>query len=174
LEFLKRGHDAAAVFKAIKNIKSHSDLDLGIHLIFGLPNETDQQIIETANICNSLGIDHVKLHHLHVLKNTELEKIWNQGEFNPIDRSTYAHRVKLFLEHLSPEIFVHRLAAFSSRWDELIVPEWTSDKMGTHQYIVDTLRAEGSYQSLRFHPTTALQIQKKSELAFQSSKRAIL
>jgi radical SAM superfamily enzyme len=82
--------------------------------------------------------------------------------------------VKLFLEHLSPEIFVHRLAAFSSRWDELIVPAWTSDKMGTHQYIVDALRATGSYQSLKFTPGTEQQSQKKIALAFQASNRAIL
>jgi hypothetical protein len=45
---------------------------------------------------------------------------------------------------------MHRLAAFASRWEELVAPSWTSDKMGTHQYIIDFLRHEKAYQSQMF------------------------
>lgn len=150
LEFMRRGHTAQASLDAIRKIADSTDVDLGIHLIFGNPGETDEQIIRTAEIVNKLPITNVKLHNLHALKNTPLEGMYHRGEFTPIDRETYSHRVQLFLQHLSPHIAMHRLAAFASRWEELVAPAWTADKMGTHQYIIDYLRAEKAHQSQYF------------------------
>ncbi len=104
---------------------------------------------------NTLPITNVKLHNLHALKNTPLEGMYHRGEFIPIDRETYSHRVKLFLQHLAPHIALHRLAAFASRWEELVAPAWTSDKMGTHQYIIDFLRLHKAHQSELFPATDA-------------------
>lgn len=150
LEFMRRGHTAEASLEAIHKIAESTKVDLGIHLIFGNPGETDEHIIKTAEIVNTLPITNVKLHNLHVLKQTPLEEMHSRGEFSPIDRDTYAHRVELFLQHLSPRFALHRLAAYSSRWEELIAPEWTKDKMGTHQYIIDYLRERKSFQSQNF------------------------
>lgn len=146
LEFMRRGHTREQSITAINKIAKTTSVDLGIHLMFGQLGETDEQIIETAKICNDLPIQNVKLHNLHVLKQTPLEQIFHQGDFAPIDRELYAHRVRLFLEYLSPRIFIQRLAAYASRWDELVAPDWTSDKMGTHQFIIDHIRKTESYQ----------------------------
>lgn len=154
LEFMRRGHTAEASIEAVHKIAQSTNVDLGIHLIFGNPGETDEHIIKTAEIVNTLPITNVKLHNLHVLKQTPLEEMFYKGEFSPIDRETYAHRVQLFLQHLSPRFALHRLAAYSSRWDELIAPEWTKDKMGTHQFIIDYLRANKAHQSEFFVATS--------------------
>lgn len=161
LDFMRRGHTAEASLEAIEKISKNTNVDLGIHLIFGNPGETDEHIIKTAEIVNTLPITNVKLHNLHVLRQTPLEELFSRGEFTPIDRDTYAHRVELFLQHLSPRLALHRLAAYSSRWDELIAPEWTKDKMGTHQFIIDYLRAHRAYQS------QALQLQSEDERQLQ-------
>jgi radical SAM protein (TIGR01212 family) len=150
LEFLSRGHTREDSINAIKKIAENPKINLGIHLIFGSPNETMEDIIETAKICNELPISNVKLHNLHVLKNTPLAEIYNRGEFEPISFEDYSKKVKVFLEHLSPNIYIHRLAAYSSRWDELIAPSWTANKMKTHQEIIDFIRAEKSYQGHKF------------------------
>ena len=152
LHFMQRGHSAEDSIKAIHKIHESTAVDLGIHLIFGSPNETEAQIIETARICNSLPITNVKLHNLHVLKNTELEKWYRAGEFEPITQERYTENVKLFLSNLKPHIAVHRLAAFASRWEELIAPAWTANKMGTHQAIVDDLRKSKVFQSCQWIP----------------------
>lgn len=143
LEFLARGHDSLSALKTIRALTSlpNSKIDVGIHLIFGLPNETDEEVVATAKLSNSLGIRNIKLHNLHVLKNTELENIYNRGEFVPLSLEEYARRVKLFLAHLSPDIAIHRLGAVASRWDELIAPEWTRYHLKTYQYIKDYLAA---------------------------------
>lgn len=146
LAFLRRGHTGQDSIKAIEKIAAQTKVDLGVHLIFGNPGETDAQIIETAKICNDLPITNVKLHNLHVLKQTPLADMHANNEFTPIDLETYAHRVSLFLAHLSPRLAVHRLAAFSSRPDELIAPEWTAAKMHAHQTIIDKMRDQNYVQ----------------------------
>ena len=159
LEFMRRGHTAKDSLQAIDKIANSTTVDLGIHLIFGSPGETEAEIIETAKICNDLPITNIKLHNMHVLKNTELEKWFHEGKYLPIERDLYTKHVQLFLSHLHPRIAVHRLAAFASRWEELVAPKWTSDKMGTHQYIIDRLRADKIYQGCSLIPQTESDIQ---------------
>ncbi len=146
LQFLKRGHDAQASRAAILKIYEFTGVDIGLHYILGNPSETQEDIVDLARTSNMLPIQNVKLHNLHVLKNTELEKLYNSGVFTPLDLETYTNRVILFLEHLRPEIAVQRLSAVSSRWDELIAPEWTSKKMMVTQYILDELKKRATCQ----------------------------
>jgi len=154
LVYLKRGHTHKQTLSAIKRIKSETDVDLGLHFMFGLPGETDQEIIEMALETNTLKVDNVKLHNMHVLKNTPLENDFFDGSFTPISRNEYARRVGLFLSHLEPSIYVHRLAALSSRWDELIAPDWCKRKMETHQFIVDHLYQSHSQQGCKLQVNT--------------------
>lgn len=168
LAFLRRGHTRQQSLEAIDRIAKKTKVDLGIHLIFGQPGETTEQIIETAKLVNSLPISQVKLHNLHVLKNTPLEELYHRGQFRPIDRQTYADRVQVFLEHLSPKIYLHRLAAFASRWDELVAPAWTADKMGTHQFIVDHLRGQKTHQSRSWQPSSESEKHRQEEIAFRA------
>ncbi len=150
LIWMRRGHTASQSISAIEKIHRETGVDLGIHLMFGWPTENDKQIIETARLCNDLPISNVKLHNLHVLKNTPLEELYHKGEFTPIDLETYCHRVGLFLEHLSPRIAIHRLAALSNRWEELVAPAWTRHKMKSFQHIMDYINARGIRQGNKF------------------------
>jgi radical SAM protein (TIGR01212 family) len=173
LEFMKRGHSAEASLEAIKKITDNTSVDLGIHLIFGNPNETNERIIRTAEIVNSLPITNVKLHNLHVLKNTTLEKIYNLGEFAPVSLETYSERVSHFLQNIRPDIALHRLSAFASRWDELIAPAWTADKMGTHQYIIDFLRAKSCFQSQKYQTSDINEKTLQDSLKLKSSRSSL-
>ena len=147
LEWMKRGHSAEQSVKAVEKVKKNCpEVNLGIHLIFGWPGETKEDIIRTAVLCNQLEIDNVKLHNLHVLKKTALAEIYEKGGFVPVDLPTYAESVRIFLSHLSDKIAVHRLVATASRWDELIAPLWTRNKMKNYQYMLDYLCKKKTYQ----------------------------
>ena len=95
---------------------------------------------------NDLSVDGVKLHNLHVLKNTPLAEEYNSGNFSPIDLKEYAERVVLFLENLDQKISIHRLTAVAPRWDELIAPQWTKEKMRPVQYIENLLATNKTWQ----------------------------
>ena len=146
LQWMERGHTARKSIEAIIRIKKQTQVDLGIHLMFGLPGETDEQMVNTAKMVNQLPLDNVKLHNLHVLKNTPLEEKWRNGQFIPVEREDYVRRVVLFLAHLRPDIAVHRLAAVASRHDELISPHWASSKMETYQLVLDEFKFRETYQ----------------------------
>ncbi|MCG8426700.1 MAG: TIGR01212 family radical SAM protein [Chromatiales bacterium] len=149
LLFLQRGHDAQRSLTAVERLHQEAGVDIGVHLIFGLPGETDAQIVETAEIINSLPVSNVKLHNLHVLKNTPLETLYQRGEFKPLELDEYSRRVVLFLQHLSPEVAVQRLAAVASRWDELVAPEWTREKLRPSNMIEQRLHNSGFCQGDR-------------------------
>ena len=152
LEFLARGHDRACSLTAIRKLKALPNVNLCVHLMFGLPGETDAQLRETAELLSELGVDGVKLHNLHVLKNTPLEQLYRQGGFAPVSLEAYTRKVAVFLEHLAPEIAIHRLAAVASRWDELVAPEWTREKMRPMQFIEDHLTAANTWQGRLWQP----------------------
>ncbi len=146
LDFLKRGHSTKTSIEAIQKLSTRTSADIGIHLMFGLPNESNKRIIETAKQVNCLPISNVKLHNLHVLKNTPLESMYNAGEFTPVELDEYAEKVILFLRHLSPDISVQRLAALANRWDELVAPDWTRQKMPPIEYIEGLMKERGIFQ----------------------------
>jgi radical SAM protein (TIGR01212 family) len=147
LRWMERGHSVEKSLWAIRKFREKCPrVNLGIHLIFGLPGETLDDVVSAAEHCNELPIDNVKLHNLHVLKGTPLEAMYRRGEFVPLEREAYAERVAVFLDHLSPDIAVHRLTALSRRHEELIAPAWTAKKMESYQFVLDYMRARGSRQ----------------------------
>lgn len=151
LDWMKRGHTAEVSQAAIQKIATRCPkVNLGIHLMFGWPNETREDVIRSAAICNELPINNVKLHNLHVLKNTPLEKIYNAGEFKPLEFDAYADLASCYLAHLSPDIYVHRLVALASNWGELVAPDWTRYKMTTYQKMIDYMNQRQISQGLYY------------------------
>jgi len=150
LNFLNRGHTVEDSIRAILQLHQQSGVNIGIHLIFGLPRESDQEIVETAKTVNSLPIDNVKLHNLHVLANTPLHEIYQADEFTPLTLEEYSRRVILFLEHLSPKIAVQRLAAVAPRWDELVAPQWTKHRLKPTQFIIKQMKMQNTFQGREF------------------------
>lgn len=147
LKWMRRGHTIEQSKKALEQLASKApNVNLGVHLIFGAPHETDEMVVDTAKEVNQLPIHNVKLHHLHVLKETPLADDYAQGSFEPLSQEAYFQRCCLFLQHLRPDLAVHRLAALSSRWDELVAPAWSTYKMETYQAMLDYMRVRGAYQ----------------------------
>lgn len=164
LEFIRRGHTAQDSIDALFKVKVQTGVTMGIHLMFGLPGETDEHVIATAKLCNLLPIDDVKLHNLHVLTKTPLADLYHAGEFQPIEFEPYAHRVMLFLQHLKPDVYVHRLGAVASRWDELVAPEWTRHKMAIFQNIVTYMRRHGATQGQLWSAPASPSVQNRHDL----------
>ena len=88
----------------------------------------------------------MKLHNVHVLKNTGLEELYHRGEYSPIELEEYSRKCGLFIDHLRPDIPIHRLGATASRWDELIAPDWVKYKMSSFQSILQGINSQGSKQ----------------------------
>lgn len=139
LNWFDRGHDAATAIEGLKRALEASDrfkklgykkeLDVSAHLIIGAPMETPEDLIHTATTLNALGVHGVKLHHLHVLKKTKLEKRFLKGEFALLGMEEYFEKAALFLRHLDPKIVIHRTHGLAPHPEELVGPDWSGMKI---------------------------------------------
>ena len=85
------------------------NLEVIVHTILGLPGETKEDILETIEYLNHQNIQGIKLQLLHVLKGTDLAADYLAGKFSVYTMEEYLNLVMDCLEHLSPDIVVHRL-----------------------------------------------------------------
>ncbi len=144
LEWVNRGHGLSELIDAVERSKSRG-LRLCAHLILGFPGETRADILQTPALLNRLGVDGVKLHNLHVIKNTVLEKFYNAGQFTLFSREEYVSLVVDFLELLNPEMIVHRLTGETYR-AITVAPDWSVNKIGVHNAIFKELEQRDSWQ----------------------------
>ncbi len=126
LQRINRGHDSASVRETIAKAKSYG-LNVCGHLIFGLPGETREMMLETAKEAYALGIDSVKYHPLYVVKRTALANEYARGEFEPISQELYLDVLAEALRLKPPRVSVQRISAGIGD-DTLIAPMWCRDK----------------------------------------------
>jgi uncharacterized protein len=148
LSWVNRGHDLRAYIDAVERAKERN-LRICTHLILGFPGETREEILATSQLLNRLDIDGVKLHNLHVIKDTALEKLYRAGEVPLFSREEYVELVVDFLELLNPHIIVHRLSGETYR-AITVAPDWSVDKIGVHNAIYRALETRDTWQGRLF------------------------
>ena len=98
-KIIRRGHDYGAFLRAYDMTK-----ELGIkvcaHVILGLPDESHEDMMSTARALTELKVDGAKIHLLHILKGSELEKLYREGMVKLLEQDEYAKLVSDFLERL--------------------------------------------------------------------------
>ena len=148
LAAIGRGHDFSDFVKAAILAKG-SGIKISVHVILGLPGETRDHIIQTARTLADMGIDGIKIHLLHVLRSSPLEKTYAQGKLRLLEQDEYAGLVCDFLECLPKDVVVQRLTGEGSRQNH-IAPAWALDKTGTINLIGEMLKKRGSYQGAKY------------------------
>jgi len=126
LKRINRGHDSNNVKEAIRKAKQYG-LNVCGHLIFGLPGESKEMMLETAKEAYALGIDSVKYHPLYVVKRTALANEYARGEFQPISQELYLEVLKEALLLKPSHVSVQRITAGIGD-ESLIAPEWCKEK----------------------------------------------
>ena len=126
LERINRGHSSANVKEWILKAKA-AGLNVCGHLIFGLPNETKEMMLQTAKEAYSWGIDSVKYHPLYVVKKTALANEYARGEFTPISEEEYLEVLNEAILLKPDNVSVQRITAGIDN-DSLIAPKWCRDK----------------------------------------------
>ncbi len=126
LEKINRGHDSANVKEWILKSKE-AGLHVCGHLIFGLPNETQQMMLETSKQAYEWGIDSVKYHPLYVVKRTALANEFSRGEFTPISEEEYLEVLVKSIKMKPEGVSVQRVTAGIDD-DSLLAPAWCKNK----------------------------------------------
>lgn len=144
LKAINRGHDFDCFLGAYEKSKE-AGLNVCAHVILNLPGETKEDMLKTAQKLAELKVDGVKIHMLCALEGTKLSKMYEQGEISFMSEENYINTVCDFLEILSPETTIHRLAGNGLK-KNLIAPRWLGKKMDCLNKIDREFEKRNSYQ----------------------------
>lgn len=144
LEKIKRGHTFRQTARAIE-MTADRGIKIGVHVILGLPGESTGEMMQTAKEISRIPVDGVKIHVLHVLKDTELEKMYEKGEIELLGLDEYVSLVCSFMENLDNRIIVMR-ACSDARKEFLVAPLWMNDKKKVLSLIDDEFMKRGTRQ----------------------------
>jgi radical SAM protein (TIGR01212 family) len=142
LKWLNRNHTFEDFANAVELTKRFDKINIGAHIILGLPG---QDVLKDAKKVAKLGLHGVKLHNLHVLKNTQLEQLYYQGEIKILDINEYIDIVCKFLEYIPENVVILRLVS-SAKKELLIAPQWMNNKTAVVQMIQKKLEEMDTYQ----------------------------
>ncbi len=147
---INRGHtftDFTAGYRRLRERAPHARI--AIHLIFGLPDEDEEDMMETVRRVAALRPDEIKIHLLHVLRGTVLGEMYEAGAYTPMEREGYIRAVVRALEYLPPKTVVSRLTGDGAAAD-LLAPLWSRRKREVLNGIDRLQREMGSWQGKCF------------------------
>ena len=148
-EIINRGHTYADFLDGYRRLREASDkIEICVHIIFGLPGESREDMLKTVRDVAALEPDQVKIHLLHVLKNTEMARIYERGEYTPLENDEYVALVADAIELLPPDTVVARLTG-DGMADDLLAPDWSRKKVAVINDIDKLLYSRSSWQGRR-------------------------
>ena len=147
---INRGHDTACYYEGVEKLRKHN-IRVCTHIIFGLPGETQEMMMETVDAVAHMGVQGIKIHLLHLLKKTPLVKEYEAGLFQLMEKDDYIPLVVDALENLPPEMIIHRLTGDGPP-DLLIGPMWSRKKWEVLNAIDWELLRRDSWQGKGFTP----------------------
>jgi hypothetical protein len=146
---INRGHSFQCWIDAMDRTRDRG-IWLGTHIILGFPWETREQMLHAADVLSNKGLNFLKIHHLHVVRNTEMARIYQERPFPLPELGAYADFVVDFVERLNPCIFLERLFG-SAPEDQLVAPLWGKTAAQIRRFIdqrfIDRNAWQGSHHS---------------------------
>lgn len=147
---INRGHDFACFLDGVARLREASSrIGIGVHIIFGLPGEEDGVMMQTVRDVAAIEPDMVKIHLLHVLRNTVLATQYERGVYVPLEREHYIRLVADALELLPPDTVIGRLTG-DGKAEDLLAPLWSQRKTTVINDIDKLLYARKSYQGIQY------------------------
>lgn len=139
-KIINRGHTLEEFENTYKKLKKEK-IKVIVHIINGLPYETKEMMLETAKYLNKLKIDGLKIHMLHILKNTKLAKLYEKEKFPILTKEEYITIICDQIENLNEEIIINRITGDPDP-KELIEPSWITKKFSIINDIDKELKKE--------------------------------
>lgn len=128
LKFLNRGHDLNDVKKAI-NLCEQNHLDLGVHIIIGIPGETIEDMQNTIQFINSCQtIKEIKFHNLVVYKQTPLAVLYQQNKFKILNIDEYISILCQLIPYLRGDIVISRFFTSNIRRTQIALGDYSGSK----------------------------------------------
>lgn len=143
-EIINRCYDYRTFLDGYNRLKA-AGIRICLHIINGLPGETKEDMLDTAKAVGELSPDGLKIHLLHINRDTPLEKMYLDGRYIPMEKEAYIDTVVRQLEYIPQSTVIERLTGDGDR-RYLTAPLWSRDKISVLGGIDKLQRERGSYQ----------------------------
>lgn len=147
-KIINRGHDYKTFLEGVEKLKA-KNIKIVVHIINGLPGEDYNMMMETAKAVADLNVHGIKIHLLHVIKDTPMARMLEKNMMTLMTQEEYVNLVCDQLEILPPEMIIHRLTGDGKK-EDLVGPLWSLKKWEVLNAIDDTLKSRDSYQGIKY------------------------
>ena len=137
-KYIRRGYDLSVYDKAVRDL-NEIGVNIVVHVILGLPNESENDMLETVKYVCESGANGIKLQLLHVIDGTDLAKDYEKGLFKTLEFDEYVNLIVKCVKIIPKDIVIHRLTGDGAKKD-LIAPLWSADKKRVLNAINKALR----------------------------------
>jgi radical SAM superfamily enzyme len=148
LDWMNRGHHHDAMIDAVARSRGRG-FEIGAHVILGLPGESHEDMMATADELGRLDVDAVKIHNLYCVKNTPLADQVERGEVRLLERAEYVRTLVDFIERLPPTMIVDRISGDAPP-DYFIGPSWCLDKPAVKAAVLAEFERRKAWQGKCF------------------------
>ena len=146
-KLINRCHTLEEFNIGVKKLRDRN-IDVVVHIINGLPDEDENMMLDTVKYLNKLDIQGIKIHMLHIIKDTKLEEYYKEHPFHILTKDEYIDIVIKQLELLKEDIVIHRLTGDPDP-NELIEPTWTIKKIDVLNGIDKEMAKRNTYQGIK-------------------------
>ncbi len=145
-DFIRRGYPLSVFENTMSRLQKHN-IPVIIHVILGLPGETDEMQYETIGYLNTWKPFGIKLQLLHILKETDLAVYYTDqaNRYEPLTKEHYLNLLIGCIERLSPDIILHRVTGDGPK-DLLLAPTWSLNKRDVLNSLHKQMKEQHSYQ----------------------------
>lgn len=143
-DFFNRAYKTSVYIETTKKLNI-LNIKFVTHIILGLPNEQENDYLDTALFAESCGTWGLKLHLMYIVKGTKLEKIYNKGELKIQNKDEYVKKIVDILENIPYNIVIHRMTGDAEK-NSLIAPFWSLNKKDVLNSIQKELKHRNSFQ----------------------------
>ena len=147
-KIINRGHDYKTFLEGVEKLKA-KNIKIVVHIINGLPGEDYNMMMETAKAVADLNVHGIKIHLLHVIKDTPMARMLEKNMMTLMTQEEYVNLVCDQIEILPPEMIIHRLTGDGKK-EDLVGPLWSLKKWEVLNAIDDTLKSRNSCQGIKY------------------------
>ena len=149
-KIINRGYSSEDFTNAVALLNKY-DIDVVCHIMVGLPNEDLTDLKNTVKFLNEHKLQGIKIHSTYVVKNTELEKMYNAGKYNPISLENYLDALVFIITHINPNFIIHRISGDAPK-ELLVAPEWNLHKKLVLNGLDRIMRERDLWQGMNYFP----------------------
>ena len=147
-KLINRCHTLESFDNMVKKLRERN-INVVVHIINGLPFETEEMMLDTVKHLNTLDIQGIKIHMLHIIKDTDMAKLLKETNFHVLTKEEYIDIVIKQLELLNPKIVINRITSDPDK-EQLLAPIWLCQKCQLLNDIDKEMKKRNTYQGIKY------------------------